>query len=129
MSMGGIFDLTLHIALTNGNCTQFVPPDSTIDNFFIPTIDVEIPHLAVADDRKREWPVSQPHLQVFNTLCFNGDRMFLTVGFYKVCENLFFLSKIARGDKLFGLGPEYWPQLSRITRASCRHESLDCFRS
>src|SRR5580704_443490 len=106
VSFRGIFDLTLHIALTNGNCTQFVPPDSTIGDFFIATIDVEIPHLAVADDRKREWPVTRPHLQVFNALCFHRERMLLGVGLNEVCENLFFLSQIPGCYELLCLRPE-----------------------
>src|SRR5271170_8381386 len=66
-SFGTIFDLALDVPLTHGDRTELVATNPAIQDFLIAPVHVEIPDFAVANDGKRERPISLPHLQELET--------------------------------------------------------------
>jgi len=107
-SFGAILDLALDIALTHGDCTEFVAADAAIQYFFIATLDVEIPDFAVANDRKRERPIALPHLQELESLCFNRKRMLYLIRFDEARKKFLSVARVAGDNKLLRSRTEQW---------------------
>ena len=109
-----IFFLRVHQFTANLDCGQFVFANSAIENFLLPGRSVEIPGVALVNQRDRRGPIFGADVESGGAVGLRDQTMHLAVFVHELIPVVLVFRVVARRNKVFGIRSQNFQQCRLI---------------